>query len=276
MIHTSRVDEYHLDDFGRICPTYQMGWVHKEWQDAATFDEALQGIAANSLAEVFPTQDQRLGPEDLGGLKAQRYLDIADGFYLATAIDARFAVYRFLWKGNMYFTMRPDFPMRLLVKNLDEAPINAFESEVRDLLIDYNRELDALQYACLKGEIELTEIYPMDWWVEFWTVRGISVLPQADDPARKAPASHKPSGTTEIDELTTVIGRAHVSDKLAKMNQAAAKYWGNADRNDRGTHPTNTTVAAWLIQQGFSPTLADKAATIIRPEWAPTGRKPEE
>lgn len=70
--------------------------------------------------------------------------------------------------------------------------------------------------------------------------------------------------------------RAHVSDKLAKLNQAAAKFWGNADRDDRGTHPDNATVAAWLVPQGFSPTLADKAATIIRPEWAPTGRKPEE
>lgn len=70
--------------------------------------------------------------------------------------------------------------------------------------------------------------------------------------------------------------RAHVSAKLAKMNQAAAKFWGNADRDDRGTHPDNATVTAWLLKQGFSQTLANKAATIIRPEWVPTGRKPEE
>jgi hypothetical protein len=70
--------------------------------------------------------------------------------------------------------------------------------------------------------------------------------------------------------------RAHVSDKLAKMNQAAERFWGNADRADRGTHPDNATVAAWLVGRGFSSTLADKAATIIRPEWAPTGRKPDE
>lgn len=69
---------------------------------------------------------------------------------------------------------------------------------------------------------------------------------------------------------------AHVSDKLAKMNQASTKFWSNADRDDRGTHPDNATVAAWLMKEGFSQTLADKAATIIRPEWAPTGRKPEE
>jgi hypothetical protein len=69
---------------------------------------------------------------------------------------------------------------------------------------------------------------------------------------------------------------AHVSDKLARMNQASTKFWSNADRDDRGTHPDNAKVAAWLVEQGFSSTLADKAATIIRPEWAPTGRKPEE
>ena len=60
------------------------------------------------------------------------------------------------------------------------------------------------------------------------------------------------------------------------MNQAAVKFWGNADRYDRGTHPDNVTVASWLQKRRFSATLADKAATIIRPEWVPTGRKPEE
>jgi hypothetical protein len=70
--------------------------------------------------------------------------------------------------------------------------------------------------------------------------------------------------------------RAYVSDKLAKMNQAAEKFWANAKREDRGTHPTNAAVAAWLVKHDFSSTLADKAATLIRPEWAPVGRKPEE
>lgn len=90
------------------------------------------------------------------------------------------------------------------------------------------------------------------------------------------------SSATEVSLNTTGrkasldANRANVSDKLAKMNQAAAKFWGNADRSDRGTHPDNATVTAWLVKQGFSQTLADKAATIIRPEWAPSGRRPEE
>jgi hypothetical protein len=69
--------------------------------------------------------------------------------------------------------------------------------------------------------------------------------------------------------------RDHVSDKLAYLNQAAQKFWANADRDDRTTHHTNNEVVAWLVSKGYSETLADKAATIIRPEWAATGRKPD-
>lgn len=87
--------------------------------------------------------------------------------------------------------------------------------------------------------------------------------------SRNKPEQGKP-------EMTMPKSHANVSDKLAKMNQASMKFWGNADRDDRGTHPDNATVAKWLEGEGFSSTLADKAATIIRPEWAPTGRKPEE
>lgn len=68
----------------------------------------------------------------------------------------------------------------------------------------------------------------------------------------------------------------HVSDKLAVLNQTAQKFWANADPYDRDTHPKNSAVAAWLVDHGFLPTLAERAATIIRPEWAPTGRRPEE
>ena len=74
----------------------------------------------------------------------------------------------------------------------------------------------------------------------------------------------------------TPTRHVNVSDKLAMMNQASARFWANADRDDRETHPSNATVTAWLVQQGFTQTLAEKAATLIRPEWAPTGRKPEE
>lgn len=70
-------------------------------------------------------------------------------------------------------------------------------------------------------------------------------------------------------------GRSHVSDRLAVLNQAAQRWWANADPGDPTTHEENATVAAWLEERGFSSTLASKAATIIRPDWAHTGRKPD-
>jgi hypothetical protein len=79
-----------------------------------------------------------------------------------------------------------------------------------------------------------------------------------------------------IREAPQIPGRDHMSDKLAFMNQAASMFWRNVNRQDRSTHPKNTEVALWLLGKGFSETLADKAATIIRPEWVPSGRKPEE
>ncbi|MCG9065749.1 hypothetical protein LH425_12015 [Laribacter hongkongensis] len=65
------------------------------------------------------------------------------------------------------------------------------------------------------------------------------------------------------------------SNKLAIINQAFNKFWANADTDDRTTHPNNADIEKWLIERNYSDTLAKKAATIIRPEWASTGRKPE-
>lgn len=74
----------------------------------------------------------------------------------------------------------------------------------------------------------------------------------------------------------TTTGSDHIAGKLTALNQAAERFWANADRNDRATHPKNSDVAAWLVKRGYSQTLADKAVNIIRPKWAPSGRKPEE
>ncbi|HLF97641.1 MAG TPA: hypothetical protein VI457_10895 [Methylococcaceae bacterium] len=65
------------------------------------------------------------------------------------------------------------------------------------------------------------------------------------------------------------------SDKLAYLNQAALIFWGKADKNSRTAHPNNAAVEVWLRDKGFSVRLAQSGASIIRPEWAGTGRKPE-
>ena len=68
--------------------------------------------------------------------------------------------------------------------------------------------------------------------------------------------------------------REYRSDRLAILEQAAFKFWANADKNDPSTHPLNCLVKEFLQQKGFSGSLADKGASIIRPDWAHLGRKP--
>lgn len=82
------------------------------------------------------------------------------------------------------------------------------------------------------------------------------------------------SAPTNIEKLLSPTDPAHVSNKLALLKQAAAIHWANVDRDERDTHTNNATVVAWLIERGYSEALANSAATIIRPDWAPVGRKP--
>ena len=65
------------------------------------------------------------------------------------------------------------------------------------------------------------------------------------------------------------------SDMLTHLNQASDKFWANALPTETDTHPKNYDVEKWLTEKGFSETLAKKAATIIRPEWASKGRPKE-
>jgi hypothetical protein len=203
MLQNDLADEYVVDDEGRIRPVHQMGWAKERWNDASSFDEAMMGVATLSMADAFPADNGGLSDEDFRDLEAKRYLDIADGFFLATGIDVRFGVYRFTWQGAMYLTMRPDFFFKSLVNNLNEPPVNALESTVRDRLLDYYRELDALTYALVKGELKATEVYPMEWWIDFWKVRGIAVSAQVLDPSTRP--AEKPLKTTERNTLLTII-----------------------------------------------------------------------
>lgn len=68
---------------------------------------------------------------------------------------------------------------------------------------------------------------------------------------------------------------SHISDQLAYLKQAANEFWAGVDPNDKAKHPDNKTVVAWLRKHGYSKTLADSAASIIRPKWAAKGRKPK-
>lgn len=77
-------------------------------------------------------------------------------------------------------------------------------------------------------------------------------------------------------ESNTATGGDHVSDKLALLKQAAFKFWAPQNENTRSTHPDNSEIESWLTKRGFSVKQAEAATSIIRPGWAPPGRKPKE
>lgn len=117
-------------------------------------------------------------------------------------------------------------------------------------------------YTC---ELETGEIKCL----EFKTDINDAVIPTEDILALLSKGQKK-----ELTRINTV--NQHKSNMLMILDQASNKFWANADRSDPGTHPKKVTVVAWLEKNGFSQTLAEKGATIIRPDWVPAGRRPEE
>lgn len=74
------------------------------------------------------------------------------------------------------------------------------------------------------------------------------------------------------------LARDFHSGELTLLVQAAEKFWKNVARDEPATYPKNQDIADWLIKQSsaYSPTLAEKAASIIRPRWAGKGGRPPE
>ncbi|MHB1375037.1 MAG: hypothetical protein ACYC5W_17345 [Thauera sp.] len=101
------------------------------------------------------------------------------------------------------------------------------------------------------------------------------VFVRTEDICRIKQAGKSPDAGSVSDPPALPADRAHASDALAYINQAALRRWGRAQRNDPSTQPSNSEVAAWLTEKGFSPSLAKHAAAIIRPSWAHAGRKPD-
>lgn len=76
-------------------------------------------------------------------------------------------------------------------------------------------------------------------------------------------------------QTTSDLGRTpHRTSLMDAVNQASAKFWGlNVRADDHDTHPTNQSVAKWLIDNNHAEkTMADKIASIIRPSWAHKGK----
>ena len=70
------------------------------------------------------------------------------------------------------------------------------------------------------------------------------------------------------------VGGNFKSEYLQALNRAALIFWGNEKvaQEDKTTHPKTSAIVDWLVNMGFSRTLAKNGASIIRPEFAESGR----
>ncbi len=190
--------QYFLDNDGRIRPIHQMGWSKEPWRDAATFDDAIAAISTSAhTCDIFPPQDWvRIPLEEWRDLEAKRYLDVEDAFYLATGVDVRYALFRFQWGTEIFFNIRPDFGFLSLTTDLGELPINAVESAIRDGLIDYYRETEALKRAIDAAEIDPLKVYSIEWWQDFWKARGVVTATANEFDSEGLHAAAQPEGST--------------------------------------------------------------------------------
>ena len=113
-----------------------------------------------------------------------------------------------------------------------------------------------------------------DFWVEITpTSTERLFLDAADVESLKAGEAPKPAPRKPDHEQVTFW---HESDYLSYLNTASAMFWGKASPGDKTTHPKESEIVEWLTtrESAMTPSLAKKAATIIRPKWAADGRPP--
>ena len=145
-------------------------------------------------------------------------------------------------------------------RSIDELPSHCFvwrdEFEQASLTIMQELCLDVERH----GEKELN----FSPWIP---VQLIDIVFEGFETTRPHSAADK--------DVTLKPNQNRESNALQLLRQAHMKWWANANSQDPSTHPVNRDVAAWLTERGLSHTLSNKAAMIIRPEWAHKGRKPD-
>lgn len=127
----------------------------------------------------------------------------------------------------------------------------------------------------VNGEIDISWKHPLKRWTA-WSIQS-----EEPDSHIEVNLERVLVASIEIDRIFNInsaspgnVKEWYKSDNLQYMNQAAYIFWGNIKivKEDKLTHPKKEDVVQWFIDKEFSPSLAEKAASLIRPEFAGTGR----
>ena len=115
---------------------------------------------------------------------------------------------------------------------------------------------------CLFSRFNLSE-FPEQCTLHIDTEKPMTIVIAAPDTAKNNPEAE----SKRISDHST---------QLRALTNASTIYWSNADRDDKTTWPKTKLVTGYLIERGYSATLAERGASIIRPDWAGTGNIPKE
>jgi len=180
-------EPYQLTDDDRIIPIHKRGWV-KNQPKAQNFKAALQILLTATGFEDAGLVDNDFEWEEhvkneIPKIYSAYYIDPEEALFVLTDIRPSYASYLFNWKDSVYFTMRPDFGLLCIMSNLNEVPINCYESEIRDKLMDYAwEEIEAIYRAIKNGEILKNgkREAPFEQWIALFQKRGfdLSHIPQ--------------------------------------------------------------------------------------------------
>lgn len=104
----------------------------------------------------------------------------------------------------------------------------------------------------------------------------LSTVPRADLIAWTEGKWSVPVAFREPQADAAPIGDDALETRIKALRGAWAQFWEPVDRDDKTSWHDTHEIVAWFKRNGFeSDNRAKAAATIIRPHWAGTGRKPK-
>lgn len=246
---------YSIDSEGHIrpaSPSHGMAW----WKDEKTFSDAIDSIVASEYfqgfqEEAIPNEAMKNQPEEWEGwlriIKANGYLDIEEGFFLATGVIVPNACVSFQWNGGCYYTIRPDLMYLGLCYSdyIGDIAINKAEEVVCERLDEIcPMEIYAIQRAIQAGEIDPRKLYPVQWWRDFWKVRELTIVFDKTAVSKVG----KPESTRKTENLLRAIASiaidAYGHDPKSAKSSAPQDI---ADALDKQGFPLDPkTIRGWL------------------------------
>ncbi|MBI9083357.1 MAG: hypothetical protein JEZ11_07145 [Desulfobacterales bacterium] len=174
--------DYNVDDKGRVTPLESAtgGWAKKQ-PNVNFFDDALEWLLTIGLKDAgfdddedWPEFVERVLPRFF----SVYYLNPEEALCVLTGVSLYLACYLFDWKGEMFFTMRPDFGHLTILNDFDEPPINLYEDRLSQRLLDVaGVEVEAISRAIRNREIlsDGRAEASFDEWISMFKRRGFDL-----------------------------------------------------------------------------------------------------